>query len=133
MAENKSKNESHASKKSQSQSPGSESKSGASGAGKDLGDLSLNKAIENPEQFMDIASDFLNRATGYIEREVRANPYQVLGAAVSVGYLLGQGWMRAITKIGMAYVAQEAARRTMPGMATGLFGGGKSQRQSTVH
>ncbi|HEX4925610.1 MAG TPA: hypothetical protein VFV50_16060 [Bdellovibrionales bacterium] len=117
-----------------SQHQGSESKSGSTGstgAGSDIGNMTMNEAIENPQQLMDIAGEFLNKAATYLEREVRANPYQVLGAAASFGYLLGQGWMRALTKVGMAFVAQEAARRTMPGMATGFFGKGKSQ--STVH
>ena len=95
--------------------------------GTDSGDLSLNRALESPEEFMEVAQDFLNRATRTLEREVKRRPYQVLGGALSLGYFLGQGWVRAISKMGLAYLAQQATKGVLPS-----FGTAKNQTK-TIH
>jgi hypothetical protein len=76
----------------------------------------------------EVMSQF-NALTRNLESEVKKHPYQVLGAAASIGYLFGQGWLRALTRVGFAYLAQQATRHAWPL----IDGSDRSLKQETVH
>ncbi len=88
--------------------------------------MNKSRAVESPEQLKKTSQELVMRATQYLQKEVKKNPYTVLGAAASLGYMLGQGWVRGFLRLGLAFVAQEAARRSL-----GDFDLGHSNK--TVH
>jgi len=57
------------------------------------------------------AGSALKKAADRLQNEVKRNPYATLGTAVSVGFLFGRGWLRAVSRIGVAYLFQELARQ----------------------